>query len=130
MRVALPFARVAVRRVQGPCTVRTAASAPLAGIALPVWLGAAQGHTRYIQASAQAAGGEQAILATLSHSGPRVTVWPSFVYPPGVGGGGWKGFLGSPPGPEIQSSHLPAQGRLCGPCYTRSPSRAAARPGR
>jgi len=38
MRVALPVARVAVRRVQGPCTVRTAC-ARLAGIALgPVCL--------------------------------------------------------------------------------------------
>ena len=34
VRVALPVARVAVRRMQEPCTVRTAAPAPLAGIAL------------------------------------------------------------------------------------------------
>ena len=35
VRVALPVACVAVRRVQNTHTVRTAAPAPLAGIALP-----------------------------------------------------------------------------------------------
>jgi hypothetical protein len=38
VRVALPVARVAARRVRAPRTVRTVAPAPLAGIALPVWV--------------------------------------------------------------------------------------------
>jgi hypothetical protein len=72
--------------------------------------------------------GEQAVLATLSHSGPRVSVallrLPTREGWGGVGWGGWKGFR--LPSRPRGSEHLPAQGRLCGPCYTRS-TRAAPR---
>ena len=70
VRVALPVARVSVRRVRVPCTVRTAAPAPLAGIALRRSSDPLEA-TRY---PGRAASRLQAVLATLSHAGPRVTV--------------------------------------------------------
>ena len=81
VRVALPVARVEVRRVPGPCTVRTAAPAPLAGIALPVWLGPARKATRHIQASAQAVGRAGCPRHPYSHSesncGPPSSIYPT-----------------------------------------------------
>ena len=77
MRVALSVARVA----KGPCTVRTAAPAPLAGIALPVWLGPARKATRHIQASAQAVGRAGCPRHPYSHSesncGPPSSIYPT-----------------------------------------------------
>ena len=69
VRVALPAACVAVQRVQEPCTVRTAAPAPLAGIdrlpGVAPKLGPAQGHV--VPRLVPRPHGEQAVLATLSH---------------------------------------------------------------
>ena len=75
--------------------------------------------------------GEQAVLATLSHSGPRVTLALLRLPTRGWGWGGRGGFGRNFSAPllaqRFRREHLPAQGRLYGPCYTRSPSPPRAR---
>jgi hypothetical protein len=150
VRVALPVARVAVRRVQGRYTVRKVPPRPRPSRASPSRCGSDPlKATRHIQASAQAVGRAGCPRHPYSHSGPRVTVallrLPTrglgggggvgrglAAPPPPPGGGGAAGGVGrefsAPPSRPRGSEHPPAQGRLCGPCYTRSPTRA--RPGR
>jgi hypothetical protein len=130
VRVALPVARVAVRRVQGRYTVRKVPPRPRPSRASPSRCGSDPlKATRHIQASAQAVGRAGCPRHPYSHSGPRVTVALLRLPTRGLGGGGGVGRdFSAPPTRPRGYEPPPAQGRLCGPCYTRSPTRA--RPGR
>ena len=108
VRVALPVARVAVRRVQGRYTVRKVPPRPRPSRASPSRCGSDPlKATRHIQASAQAVGRAGCPRHPYSHSGPRVTVALLRLPTRGLGGGG-GGLEGisrlPPPGPEVQST--------------------------